>query len=513
MSSCLVVQVGQCGNALGAAIFDAIANDRAAQMQRDEHVSRVDDGQSSTTFARKATAEEGLDADAFFSLVSTPSAARGRRRVEPVARAVLVDTEPKALDDAMRIGRGRWSYDPSKCVAAEGGAGNSWGRGFHHMAGGEATDDGAEGGLLAPALDAVRHQVERCDSGVHAIALLQSAAGGTGAGLGARAAQALRDEFPRTCLTSFSVWPASQGEVSVQAYNACLSLTHVADAADAVVLVQNDALSNLCRSCYQLSRPSLSDLNQVAARALAPALLPASLLERTSSQASPLAYAASYRPPRPMAWLDEAATHPWYKLLQVRSHPHLSGASASFERFSFDASSRALMRMHANSAFGDVALRWGDKTVEGSPKAVHLHLCLRGYGSDDPRAHASSWSALAASTERRTSASSGWPISSVAYGGADRAPPGAHVCARTSSSSSPSSPSSPSAASGDTGVAVLVSNSSDVVEPLRREAERARRLLCARAFVHRYESDGVDIDSLRCAVDGVDALVDRYDAL
>ena len=460
------LMVGQCGVGLGAHVLEAIHNDGRRERKH-------------------AGGGAAADADAFF---------RG-----DVARGVLVDTEPKAVAEAVEVGRGRWKYGDNAKVVSEGGASNSWGRGFHAMAG----DGGAGGGLLGPAMDAVRRQVEACDS-VHALLLMQSAAGGTGAGLGARAAEALRDDFPRSCLTSVCVWPAGEGEVSVQAYNACLSLSHVADAADAVVVVQNDALSHLCRAAYQIPSPTMSDLNQAASRALAPAFLPAALLEPPapgSGEPSPFPAAGIARP---LVWVDEAATHPWYKLLQVRSHPHLSGASASFERFSFDASARALMRMHANAAFSDVTLQWGAEGV-AAPAAVHMHMTLRGAGCDAVDAHRAAWRALggqagfarAAGLRGATCggplAAAGWPAVSLACGGASRAPPGLAA-----------------SSSGDAGAAVLLSNASDVAVPLLREVSRGRRLLHAGAFAHRYAADGVSHAELAASLDVVSDLAERY---
>ena len=46
-------------------------------------------------------------------------------------------------------------------------------------------------------------------------------------------------------------------------------------AADGVILVENEALTATCRRLLNISRPSYTDLNLVAARALACVVLPA----------------------------------------------------------------------------------------------------------------------------------------------------------------------------------------------------------------------------------------------
>eukprot|EP00983_Pelagomonas_calceolata_P025867 811534-Pelagomonas_calceolata.AAC.1 len=58
-------------------------------------------------------------------------------------------------------------------------------------------------------------QVEACDV-LEGFLLLQSMAGGTGAGLGTYVATALRDEYPATHALNCCVWPYESGEVIVQ---------------------------------------------------------------------------------------------------------------------------------------------------------------------------------------------------------------------------------------------------------------------------------------------------------
>ncbi len=70
-------------------------------------------------------------------------------------------------------------------------------------------------------------QTEACDQ-LEGFLLLQSMAGGTGAGLGTRTAEVLRDEFGLVPSMNACVWPHEGGEVLVQSYNTLLTLTHLA---------------------------------------------------------------------------------------------------------------------------------------------------------------------------------------------------------------------------------------------------------------------------------------------
>lgn len=86
--------------------------------------------------------------------------------------------------------------------------------------------------------------------------------------------EAVRDEFPDARLLNAVVWPHDSGEVIVQHYNSLLTTAHLAEAADGVLLFQNDVVAAVCRKLLHVKSPTLGDLNGVIARSLAAALLP-----------------------------------------------------------------------------------------------------------------------------------------------------------------------------------------------------------------------------------------------
>ena len=118
-------------------------------------------------------------------------------------------------------------------------------------------------------MEIARKEVERSDYGVSAFLLLQSLAGGTGSGLGARVSELLRDAYgSRAVVANTLVAPYSAGEVSVQLYNSLLTLTHTAKSSDAVLLFRNDQVQSICRTRMRIKRPSFNDLNKVIAHHL-----------------------------------------------------------------------------------------------------------------------------------------------------------------------------------------------------------------------------------------------------
>lgn len=170
-SATVVVQVGQCGNQLGGALLDELhAHDCGGE-------------------------------GAYF---------REGGRGASVARAVLLDTEPKVVRAALDRGGVGWRYDGggAAVIGGGGGAGNNWASGFY--------EHGAAAAELA--CERVRREAEHADA-LGGMLLVHSVAGGTGSGAGCAAAAALRDAFPAVNMLSCAVWPFESGEVAVQSYN------------------------------------------------------------------------------------------------------------------------------------------------------------------------------------------------------------------------------------------------------------------------------------------------------
>ena len=91
--SVLTVQIGQCGNQLGQAMFESLASEKAS-------------------------------AGAYFR--------HGAKETQPTARAVLIDMESKVVTSALRR-RKHWLYDTRSVVTQQGGAGNNWALGYNTL--------------------------------------------------------------------------------------------------------------------------------------------------------------------------------------------------------------------------------------------------------------------------------------------------------------------------------------------------------------------------------------------
>jgi hypothetical protein len=309
MSSVVTLQLGQCGNQLGHALFDSLGQCSSAPFDAELSVALP-------TFFRE-------------SMSGKPS----------VARAVLVDMEPKVIQQTLQLaalgtthapgaagagrGRGRgglpfggkspawaaaaggggmsgsqserrssssgsgatvhWTYDTSRQFCQQSGSANNWAYGYGQH--GPACHDGV--------MDVVRKEVECADS-LGGFLLMHSLAGGTGSGFGTYVTEALRDTYGRGAhTTNCVVWPFSSGEVIVQSYNAVLTLSHLNALSDAVLTAENDHADAVCRRLHGQARPSFADLNKVIAHHLASALMPAQY-ELNEGQGSGGGYGGGY---------------------------------------------------------------------------------------------------------------------------------------------------------------------------------------------------------------------------
>lgn len=201
------VLVGQCGNQLGTELYTMLAG--AAEDSRD------------------AAFQHGVSTEFF----RRPPTQADRRTAAPTARAVLVDMEPKVIDDCRAaVARdGRFVMGADACVTREEGSANNWAFGYFKQG----------RSRCAAILDSVRREVEHADA-IGAFHVVHSVAGGTGSGVGCLISDTLREAYPHIPLMHSVVWPFSQGEVVTQWFNTLLTMHVLDESADSVLVLSND---------------------------------------------------------------------------------------------------------------------------------------------------------------------------------------------------------------------------------------------------------------------------------
>ncbi len=233
----ICIQVGQCGNQIGANFWQAIAEEQG-----------LDTSGKFVRTNKTVDARRRAKAEVFFRQV-------GADRFVP--RAVLVDLEPGTLDVIKASPMGTM-FKPDNFVFGNSGAGNNWAKGHY--------TEGAE--LIDQVLDAVRREVDSCRS-LQGFMLFHSLGGGTGSGLGTLILRKLKDLYPKQLCVTFSVAPSAKvSDVAVEPYNAVLSLHQLIENSDLTFLVDNEGLLNIARNTLKQKTPKYPDLNWVLSHAV-----------------------------------------------------------------------------------------------------------------------------------------------------------------------------------------------------------------------------------------------------
>ncbi|XP_012664226.1 tubulin delta chain isoform X2 [Otolemur garnettii] len=264
--SIVTVQLGQCGNQIGFEVFDTLFSD-----------SHSSQGLCSK---RENEAYRASCKERFFS---------EEENGVPIARAVLVDMEPKVINQTLsKAARsGRWKYGQHAYFCQKQGSGNNWAYGYsvHGPKHKESI------------LDLIQKEVEKCDS-LSGFFIIMSMAGGTGSGIGAFVTQNLQDQYSNSLKMNQIIWPYRTGEVIVQNYNSILTLSHLYRSSDALLVHENDAVHKICAKLMKIRQISFSDMNQVLAHQLGSVFQPTYSAEGSPHyRRNPLGIDWQVRPP------------------------------------------------------------------------------------------------------------------------------------------------------------------------------------------------------------------------
>jgi tubulin epsilon len=234
MREIITVQVGQCGNQIGCRFWELALKEHAAYNTR----ARYDDALSSFFTNVDVRQEPALR----LPVGDGKGAIRALK-----ARAVVVDME-EGVTNELLSGPMRDVFDTKQFITGQSGSGNNWACGSHHY-----------GPMYREQLlEAVRRQAEDADS-LQSFLLLHSLGGGTGSGLGSYLLTALADEYPDVYRFSVSVFPSEDDDVITSPYNAMLSCAALAEHADCVIPVENQALMDIMKSIESKSSSSNAD--------------------------------------------------------------------------------------------------------------------------------------------------------------------------------------------------------------------------------------------------------------
>lgn len=174
-----------------------------------------------------------------------------------VPRCLFLDLEPSVVDE-VRTGAYRQLYHPEQLISGREDAANNYARG-HYTVGKEIVD---------AALDRIRKQADNC-TGLQGFLVFSSVGGGTGSGLGSLLLERLSVDYGKKSKLGFTVYPSPQVSTAVvEPYNSVLSTHALLEHTDVAVLLDNEAIYDICRRSLDIERPTYNNLNRLIAQVI-----------------------------------------------------------------------------------------------------------------------------------------------------------------------------------------------------------------------------------------------------
>merc|ERR1711912_3319 len=230
MRECISIHVGQAGVQIGNACWELYCLEHGiqpdGQMPSDKTIGGGDD--SFNTFFSETGA--------------------GKH----VPRAVFVDLESTVVDE-VRTGTYRQLFHPEQLISGKEDAANNFARG-HYTIGREIVD---------LCLDRIRKLADQC-TGLQGFLVFNAVGGGCGSGLGSLLLERLSVDYGKKSKLGFTVYPSPQVSTAVvEPYNSILSTHSLLEHTDVAVMLDNEAIYDICRRQLDIERPTYTNLNRL----------------------------------------------------------------------------------------------------------------------------------------------------------------------------------------------------------------------------------------------------------
>merc|ERR1712226_242017 len=174
-----------------------------------------------------------------------------------VPRAILFDLEPTVVDE-VRTGTYRQLFHPEQIITGKEDAANNYARG-HYTVGKE---------LIDQIMDRIRRLADGC-TGLQGFLVFHATGGGTGSGLGSLLLERLSVDYGHKTKLSFAVAPSPKISTAVvEPYNSVLSTHALLEHTDCTLVLDNEALYDVCARNLGITNPSYTNLNRLIAQVI-----------------------------------------------------------------------------------------------------------------------------------------------------------------------------------------------------------------------------------------------------
>ncbi|ETO31186.1 hypothetical protein RFI_05934 [Reticulomyxa filosa] len=173
-----------------------------------------------------------------------------------VPRMIAVDLEPDVIDE-IKTGSFGAIFHPAYLISGNENASN-YARGYHTL--GKQIFDRVN--------DRFHKVMDDCDN-ILGFVIFHSVGGGTGSGLGSLILERLSVNYRKKSVIGFEIYPSSQLSTCViEPYNALLATHWIIDHTNVSVVLDNQAIYNICQSKLHIPKPDVSHLNYLIAKVI-----------------------------------------------------------------------------------------------------------------------------------------------------------------------------------------------------------------------------------------------------
>jgi len=171
----------------------------------------------------------------------------------------MVDLEPTVIDSVRKTSAYKKLYHPENLISGTEDAANNFARG-HYTVGKE---------ILEKTVDRIRKLTDNCDS-LQGFMIFSSVGGGTGSGLGSLIMERLSSDYgSKKCKLGFSVYPSPTTSTSVvEPYNSVLATHSLIEHTDINVVLDNEAIYDICKKKLKIQQPSYTNLNRIISQVI-----------------------------------------------------------------------------------------------------------------------------------------------------------------------------------------------------------------------------------------------------
>jgi tubulin alpha len=241
----LSINVGQAGCQLGHSVW---------KQYNAEHKVVPGDPWKATDSIPEDQKDE-VDADQVLIKAKTFYDVSGGEQMIP--RNLFIDLEESCVQQIKKSKMGK-QFNPDYSITGKEDAANNFARG-HYTVGKEKMDSINE---------KVKNMVESCDN-LQGFLMCHAVGGGTGSGLGMLILERLAVDYRKKSKIGFEIYPApSISTCIVEPYNGLLSTHWLLDHTEVSLVLDNEALYDICGSQLKLNKITYDHLNKVCAKSI-----------------------------------------------------------------------------------------------------------------------------------------------------------------------------------------------------------------------------------------------------